>query len=552
VRARRLRWTGFAGTLLLAGGGWLAGARPGPAPASVAEALWGDSGWFRLGLLACLTGLGLLAWAWWRLGGVLRAAPQPPGLRWLLATGALWAVPLLLAPPLGSRDLYAYACQGAVWLDGHDPYAVGAAAGDCRWLASVPSLWQDNPAPYGPLALLGSAAAVAVARQVAGGETGELLVALAGLRLVALAGALLVAAALPRLAAAGGVPAAPATWLGLVTPLVAVHAIAGGHNDALVAGLVVAALAGAAGAGAVGVGAVSADRAGVGGRRAAAWAALAGLAVGLAVAVKVTALAALPFALLLAARRRPGAGVVLGGAAVTAFLGLTLLTDLGVGWTRALLATGALAQWSSVPTGLGMAAGYLLWGLGAPGAFDGAVAVARGVGLVALAGFSAVMLWQAWRRRSDPPAVLVRAGAVLAAVVLLGPVVYPWYALAPLAVLAAVTRDRRARWWLAVATLLASALTLPSGLGVPVLTKFPGSLLLAGLVVGLSWWWLRRRAVAAAGGPAGPTGAAAPAAPAAAGRAAAGPAGPTAGEAPEPDPAPPAPDPPGGPPSPAR
>ena len=44
-----------------------------------------------------------------------------------------------------------------------------------------------------------------------------------------------------------GVDPAVATWLGLLSPLVAVHAISGAHNDALLAGLVVAALAVAAG-----------------------------------------------------------------------------------------------------------------------------------------------------------------------------------------------------------------------------------------------------------------------------------------------------------------
>ncbi|MGH3682000.1 MAG: polyprenol phosphomannose-dependent alpha 1,6 mannosyltransferase MptB, partial [Natronosporangium sp.] len=147
---RRLRWVGFAGTVLLAVGGILAGARPGPAPASQAEALWGEGAGFRLGLLAYLVGLVLLGWAWWRLRRAVEGGR--PGLRWVLVTGGLWALPLLVAPPLGSRDVYAYACQGALWLDGHDPYAVGAATGGCPWQEAVPSVWQETTAPYGPLA----------------------------------------------------------------------------------------------------------------------------------------------------------------------------------------------------------------------------------------------------------------------------------------------------------------------------------------------------------------------------------------------------------------
>jgi hypothetical protein len=473
------RWGGFAGAVLLAAGGYLAGAWPGPAPASQSEALWGDGGWFRVGLLAYVAGLVLLGWAWWRLGPV----PDRP-LRWVLATGALWAAPLLVAPPLGSRDVYAYACQGAVWWDGHDPYAVGAAAGGCPWLETVPALWHETTTPYGPLALLVSAGAVGLARALATSADAQLLVAIGVLRAVAVLGAVLVAGFGPRLARAAGVDPAGAAWLGLVTPLVAVHVVAGAHHDALVAGLVVAGLALAASPG---------------GNRLL-WTA-AGLALGLAVAVKVTALVALPFALLLAWQRsRRGAGAMAAGAAA-GFGGLTAATGLGLGWTGALADTGALAQWSSPPTGLGMAAGYLLRGLGAPDAYDGAVAVARWLGLVVLVVLSAWLLLRAWRRRGDPGAVLACAGAVLAAVVVLGPVVYPWYAVAALAVLAATIRDQRVRRGLAVATLVLVALTLPSGLGVPVLTKFPGAMLTALAAVGLAaWWWHRHRSGRLPGG----------------------------------------------------
>jgi hypothetical protein len=492
----RLRWLGLLGAALLATGGYLAGALPGGAPASQAEALWGTGPEFRVGLAAYLAGLVLLGWAWWRLRDAWRRG-EPPDLRWMLVTGGLWALPLLVAPPLGSRDLYAYACQGVVWLDGHNPYDTGAAGGGCPWLAEVPPLWQDATAPYGPLALLASVLAVAFGRAVANGDAAQLLVALGGLRLAALVGALLVAAYAPRLARACGVDPAAAAWLGLVTPLVAVHVVAGGHNDALVAGLVVAGLALAATARQrsqpVAAGPARSQEA------AQAWPAngpalAAGGALGLAVAVKVTALAAVPFAalLVLGPVRRWGRAVMLVAAAVAAFAALTLLSGLGTGWAPALVDTGALAQWTSLPTGLGMAAGYVLRGAGLPGAYDPAVAVARVIGLAALVVVAVSLLVRAWRRVDDARAVVAAAGVVLAAVVVLGPVVYPWYAVTPLAVLAAATVDPRVRTWLAGATLLLTALVLPSGLGVPVLTKFPGAMLVAAAAVLLSWWWARR------------------------------------------------------------
>jgi alpha-1,6-mannosyltransferase len=514
-----LRWSGLAGTALLAAGGFLAGALPGAAPRSQAEALWGTGPGFRVGLAAYLAGLVLLGWAWWRLGQRMRGGERP-SLRWVLVTGMLWAGPLLVAPPLGSRDLYAYACQGAVWLDGHDPYAVGAAAGGCPWLAAVPPVWHDSTAPYGPLALVASAAAVALARAVADGTAG-LVVAVGALRLAAVTGALLVAAFGPRLARACGVDPAAAAWLGLITPLVAVHVVAGGHNDALVAGLVVAGLALAPAypppirekltrvdlrsrqflLDQRGVGPRVAAR--VGPQVAARVAArvtlgaevAAGVALGLAVAVKVTAVVALPFAMLLALGGDRGwrRAVAMGLAAVAAFAALSLSTGLGIGWLSGLADTGALAQWSSPPTGLGMAVGYGLWGLGWPEAYDPAVAVARVVGLAVLAVVAAALLVRAWQRIDQPRVVVACAGTTLAAVVVLGPVLYPWYALAPLAVLAAATVDPRVVRGLAGATLGLTVLVLPSGLGVPVLTKLPGALLMAAATLAVSWWWLRRR-----------------------------------------------------------
>src|SRR4029453_9287454 len=92
--------------------------------------------------------------------------------------------------------------------------------------------------------------------------------------------------------------AAEAAWLGAITPLVAVHAVSGAHHDALVAGLLVAGLALAA-------------------RE---YPAAARPAAGLAVSVKVTAIVALPFAVLLVVRPgRWSRGAALGGAAVGAY-----------------------------------------------------------------------------------------------------------------------------------------------------------------------------------------------------------------------------------------
>jgi hypothetical protein len=482
---------GCAAGVLLAASAWLAGALPSgdPGPGLRTGGFGAVPATFNLGLACWL--LGTIGWviAWWRYAALIRpdqrkpavcgAAPKRPPLFGgpqrkrrsqapaspsstpgrLLAVGALWAAPLLFAPLLGSRDLYAYSCQGWLWRSGLDPYALGVADGGCPWTSSVPEVWWHTPTPYGPLAvaLAGAAATIGVWLHTQ-------LAALIGLRLVALAGVVLLAVALPRLARACAVAPAAAYGLGLVTPLVAVHALNGAHNDALVAGLLVAALALATT------------------RRTGAAVVVAGGLLAAAVAVKVTALVALPFLLLLAGRRWWAALT----AAVATFAGLSLVTGLGLGWLDALRRTGELVQWSSVPTAVGMSAGYLLRVAGRPEWFGAAVTAGRALGLVALAVIAVIALRTAWRGRSTPGTVVLACGWLLAATALLGPVFFPWYALAPLAVLAAAEQAEHRRRWLALATVVCAFLTLPNGLGLPVLTKTVGAFVVtAALIVAL-------------------------------------------------------------------
>ncbi|GAB7038477.1 MULTISPECIES: polyprenol phosphomannose-dependent alpha 1,6 mannosyltransferase MptB [Catenuloplanes] len=550
-----MRVLGFVSALALAGGAWFAGALP-------AGHRTGPAGPYTAGLVVCLLGLAGLIAAW------LLIARRPPS-RGLLLTGVLWQLPVLFAPPLGSRDVYSYACQGWVFAESLDPYAVSPRAAECPWLPGVATLWQDATTPYGPFALLLSGAAAA---------SGSWLVALTVLRLLAVAGLALTALGVHRLARSFGLDPRRAVWLALPAPLIAVHATSGAHHDALLAGLVVAALAlglragraplpagtasyapgitapGTAGssgalgsseaagsAGAIGpsetagssgaagspeaagsaaaavftsaagpsgaagsagaatsVGAAGATaHAGAVGLRPAgpvAVAVVAGVALGLAAAIKITALAALPFVLILAARTALRRTVAVVAGLVGSFALVSLVSGLGLGWLAALTESTGPKQWTSIPTGVGMAAGYLLRPLGLEAHEDTALAVARLAGLVALAVIATSCLWTAWRRRADPRAVVLRAGYVLLALVLLGPVAYPWYFLTPVPVLAAaLVTDRHLRR-LALGAALAALLVLPDGLGIPSQTKAPGAIADLVLVIAAAVVAIRRRA----------------------------------------------------------
>ncbi|OWY62053.1 hypothetical protein B7486_60475, partial [cyanobacterium TDX16] len=190
-------------------------------------------------LVAFYGGLVLLSRAWLRMGPAVRSlrAPERRRRQVVLAVAALWALPLVLGPPLGSRDVYAYAAVGELAVAGHDPYEVGPSVlGDGGLLDAVDPLWREQPTPYGPSFL-------AVARGSAGVVGSHPLTAVLVYRVLAVAGLALVAAFLPRLAVRFGGDGATALLLALANPLTMLHLVSGAHNEALLAGLVVAGLA---------------------------------------------------------------------------------------------------------------------------------------------------------------------------------------------------------------------------------------------------------------------------------------------------------------------
>lgn len=98
---------------------------------------------------------------------------------------------------------------------------------------SVPTLWRETPAPYGPLFLWMGRGISAI--------TGENIVAAVLChRLVELLGVGLIVWATPRLARRCGVAEVSALWLGAANPLLIMHLVAGVHNEALMLGLMLA------------------------------------------------------------------------------------------------------------------------------------------------------------------------------------------------------------------------------------------------------------------------------------------------------------------------
>ncbi|MFF0102677.1 polyprenol phosphomannose-dependent alpha 1,6 mannosyltransferase MptB [Micromonospora sp. NPDC005257] len=468
VAAGLARHAGLAGAVLLTVAGWLGGALPGTPSRATLAAIWASPhGPVTLG--CWLAGTLLLVGAWWSLRW------GTPSGRWAYVTAGLWSLPLLAAPPLGSRDVYSYACQGWTWTRGLSPYRVGVAAAGCPWTGSVSPIWRDTPAPYGPFFVLLAGLAV-----LAGGG---LIGTIVALRLVAVAGVLLAALCLPGLARAAGVPTRRAAWLVLACPLVGIHLIAGAHNDALALGLLLPGLL-------VLVRLPGRPRALL----------VAGMLLGLAVAVKAVAVVALPFAALAAVHGRYTWRALLrgGGQLAASVLGtllvLSLATGLGLGWVGGLGHSGDSQQWTSPPTAVGFVidyAGELA------GQRPAAVPVVRTVALALLAGTLIALWWWAWtalRRLDDARqrvarlttarhrVALLGAGLALAATVLLAPVFHPWYAIWPLALLAVAAVPLAREAWFVAPCAVAALLTLPDGSNLARFTKAPGAVLMTVLV----------------------------------------------------------------------
>ncbi|MFD5911104.1 polyprenol phosphomannose-dependent alpha 1,6 mannosyltransferase MptB [Streptomyces massasporeus] len=422
VDLRRCQVLGLAGTACLALGGETAGALP------VADLLHPASARAALGLVGVYFGVVLLIAAWLLLGRLIRG-PRPPGPRSLLLVLATWAAPLLLAPPLFSRDVYSYLAQGAM-VEAHlDVYAHGPARLGGPLADEVAPLWRHTGAPYGPVFL-------AVAAALSGLTRGELPAGLFGMRLVALAGVALMAAALPRLARHSGADPSAALWLGALNPLVLLHLVAGAHNDAVMLGL-------------LGVGLVAAL-----GR----WPVLGAVLVTLAALVKAPAVLGLAavVALQVRAGRSPAKALVTTTvAAAGTTVAVTAVAGTGYGWIGALNTPVSPQNWA-LTTLLGRVTRALLEHLGsdlAPLAIPAWHALGIVTAVIAIA-----LIWLRLRLRP-----VYALGLSLAAVAALGPAIRPWYALWGLFLIAAATPRTSVRHRTAALTGVLALSVLPSG-----------------------------------------------------------------------------------------
>lgn len=375
-----------------------------------------------------IVGMALLLQAWLVLGyDVLRGrVTSLTALWWTLVA---WCAPLLPIPPLFSRDAYAYFTQGKLLMQGLNPYDVGVAAESGWFNDGADPLWAESPTPYGPLFLL-------IERGVSTFVGPHPVWAALAFRLWAVLALVILAVAVPALASRHGISGPKALWLAVLNPLVIMHFIAGAHNDALMAAAVVLALL------------LAVDYHPV----------LGSVLLGLAASVKPIALVALPFVGLIWAGvhagwwRRIQTWTVSGAIAAAVVVVLGVVSGTGLGWVAALSTPGAIRTWLSPPTAAGMIVGSAVRAVGLGDHIDIAVTIFRGLALV-----TALVVLAFLVLKPDGRSGVRGAGLALLAVVLLGPVVQPWYLLWSLPLLAAAGMTAR---WLHTTILLTAVLTL--------------------------------------------------------------------------------------------
>ena len=379
-------------------------------------------------------GLVLLMRVWLRLAEVVHHHPGSPvkALRGILA---LWSLPMIVAPPLFSRDVFSYAAQGQMTSFHLSPYIYGPSTlGSSPYVPPVDHLWANTPAPYGPffLWLDGS-----ITRLTGHHQLGTVV----GLRLLEVLAVALLAVALPMLARAVGRDAGEALVLGALNPLVLLTLIGGAHNDALMAAVLVTGIGFAA-------------------QRHPMW----GLFfVSCATAIKAPAALGLVYIAWtwrgpdVRWRQKIRPFLMAGYVAGVTLLVFTLLAGFGFGWVRNLATPGTVRSWAAPATGIGIGLSDLAHLFGASIPSSTFISVTRVVGLACALGLSLWLLLRADRRG------WIRCLAVsLLLFVVLGPVVQPWYLVWGLVLLAVVFVGRE-HFWLLLLSIVGPFLGLPGG-----------------------------------------------------------------------------------------
>ncbi len=390
-----------------------------------------------LGLIGVYGGLFVFMRAWWVLE---RTTKRNPGIsiKVLAVVFMLWVIPLLMAPPLFSRDSYSYAGQGEMVSQGISPYQYGVnvlGQNANPYYNQVDPLWQYTPVPYGPLDLALAGLLMNVA------DHKELLMIVLLRVIMGLCGIIAAGFYVPRIARILGRDPAQSFTLALLSPVVILHLIGGIHNDALMIGFMLPGLAYA-----------------LGGRP------VVGIVLcALAALIKAPAFVAVGFI----GWNWPGSDAppalrfkYLSYSAVIA-LGVMALatwpTGLGWGWVKDLNAPDAVVSWMAPVTGIGIGLSHISHAIGLPISGNTWLNFVRKFGTASSVAAAVYLLFKSHKNN------WIRSlGIALILSVVLSPVVQPWYLCWGLVVLAFSVEGWQKKTCMALAV-VSSFVGLPGG-----------------------------------------------------------------------------------------
>lgn len=413
------RWStlvalGGVGSLCLAIGGAVAGAgRRGPAPF-----FWLPPGrfiepspWLLPGLVISCAGLIVMIRVWMRLRRYTLSGVGGPKALAVLAL--VWALPLVVTPPLASRDVYAYVAYGEMAVAGFDPYEEGPEVlGNSDVLGPVDPVYAEAPSVYGPVFM---SASTAIARVAQGNVVASVLL----YRLLGVFGLVLAAISGWDIARRMGRDPVDAMMLGPLNPVVLYHLVSGAHNEALMLGFLMLGIAIGRRPGLIHVGV---------------------LTCALSAAIKIPGLLGAvfllwPWAMAAPTHARKWGRLVLGGVETVSVLVLfSVVTGWNWGWVTALANARNVNAFLSVTQLAGSSVARLL-GLEA----EGVLGILRPTGLAVAA---LLALWFLIRHPADRVLTLAWTLLIFA---MLHPTTQPWYFTWGLLLLASATSGTRNR-----------------------------------------------------------------------------------------------------------
>ncbi|MDO4685768.1 MAG: polyprenol phosphomannose-dependent alpha 1,6 mannosyltransferase MptB [Corynebacterium sp.] len=494
-RFAALRWLGTIGSLMLGLGALGAGALPvidNPYTEFPGGSIMGRM--LQTSSVVVLVGVGFFVVAWVLMAPFVGiGSSKSVSVSMLRRTFIAWTAPLLFTAPLFTQDIYSYLAQGSIATQGMDPYSAGPIdlLGPNNVLArSVPYIWSHSPSPYGPVAL-GLAAAVSWLTQ------DSIVWGVLAHRALSIMGLIAVGWSLVKLARRCDVNVQAALWLGLLNPLTLLHLVGGIHNEAIMLGFIMVGLE---------FGLRAVDWISILGysRRATLYLVSSGVCISCAGLVKVTGFLALGFIGMALARglhyrrwpriRALATSVAIQAAVLVSTVAVvTMVTGIGLGWITGQGGAAKIRSWMSITTDIGVASGALGMYLGLGDHTDAILLVTRGIGMLVAGSFLLRMLFATFRGTIHPVGGLGVATLVL---VILFPVVHPWYVLWAIVPLAAWANRQLFRTPAIVYCSFMSFFVLPRGLALQPGTVF--SIYLASLLcfiaaLAVLWLFLRRR-----------------------------------------------------------